>query len=385
MWIEKAIQAWIEPYQPLLVLDLCAAPGGKSTHLLDMLPKGSLLVSNEVIKSRSHILTENLSKWGSSFHIVTRNEPGDFQKLLLSFDVILVDAPCSGEGLFRKDTEAIGHWSQDACAMCSTRQEHILDNILPLLKEGGVLLYSTCTYNPEENEARVAALQNDHGMEILHLETFAGLSSKSNAGQVMGYQCYPHRVEGEGFFFAGLRKTFDSKRPKAKKGRSPVFSAIPRESKNFLDGHLHPDEPLDFFSKNNKAHLLPQQWIDEISLIYHSLFVVQAGTIVGEFINRKFNPDPAWALSTALLPEAVAHVALDYEQAILYLAKAELNWPPSPQGWVLVTYEGLGLGWIKRIGQRVNNYWPAHWRIRMKPEEALQADRSLFPIQTPIQ
>lgn len=377
MWIEQALTSWVDSSEPLLALDLCAAPGGKSTHLLELLPKGSLLVSNEVVKSRSHILTENLSKWGNAHSVVTRNYPADFQKLPLSFDLILVDAPCSGEGLFRKDAEAVKHWGEQACAICAGRQEEILEDILPLLKEDGLLLYSTCTYNPDENEARVEHLASEYALEILQLESFSGLKPKRSGNQVMGYQCYPHLVKGEGFFFAGLRKKHSDRRPKAK-SKSSVFSALTKDQEKLLAPQLKEGTGLDFFAKSNSIHLFPSPWKSEINQLQEHLFVLQAGTPVGEFIQKKFIPDPAWALSTALRKDAMPMVALDVEQALLYLAKAEVDWPASAQGWVLVTCQGLGLGWMKRMGNRVNNYWPSYWKIRMKPEELLGAHRFPF-------
>lgn len=180
------------PEGPFTVLDLCAAPGGKSTHLLSMLREipGSFLVSNEVIRSRASVLCENISKWGAANVVVTNSDPSDFQSLGEYFDVIVVDAPCSGEGMFRKDPEAVAQWSMDNVRLCAARQRRILSDILPCLRPGGLLVYSTCTFNPVEDEDNVAWTASLYGMEVLEQRHF-----------------YPGDPgAGEGFFFSSLRK-----------------------------------------------------------------------------------------------------------------------------------------------------------------------------------
>ena len=170
MFLEQAFIQAANGTTHLNVLDLCAAPGGKSTHLLSLMDQNSLLVSNEVIQSRSAILSENLQKWGHSNVVVTNNDPKDFQRLPGFFDVIVVDAPCSGEGLFRKDPGAMKEWSEDSVALCSKRQRRILSDVWPALKTGGILIYSTCTYNSEENEENLRWLQQEYEVESIPLK-----------------------------------------------------------------------------------------------------------------------------------------------------------------------------------------------------------------------
>ena len=153
MFLEEALKQTVDLAKPLKVLDLCAAPGGKSTLIQSIISAESLLVSNEVIKTRVHILAENITKWGAANVIVTNNDPSDFQRLPGYFDVIVVDAPCSGSGLFRKDPAAIGEWSENNVLHCAQRQQRILEHIMPALKDGGILIYSTCSYSKEEDEA----------------------------------------------------------------------------------------------------------------------------------------------------------------------------------------------------------------------------------------
>ena len=207
MFLEQIIQQAVDLTKPLRVLDACAAPGGKSTHLLSLLNEDSLLVSNEVIRSRANILSENIQKWGNSNVMVTNNDPTNFSSLKGYFDIILIDAPCSGEGLFRKDASASHEWSEKNVELCSLRQRRIVADLWPALKENGLLIYSTCTYNEKENEenlnwiskefpstAESIKLTPDWGVEAIEQET------------IKGYRFFPHRVKGEGFFISAIRK-----------------------------------------------------------------------------------------------------------------------------------------------------------------------------------
>ncbi len=153
MFLEEALKQTVDLSQSIKVLDLCAAPGGKSTLIQSVINDTSLLVSNEVIKTRVNVLSENITKWGAANVIVTNNDAKDFQRLPDYFDVIVVDAPCSGSGLFRKDPDAIREWSEQNVQLCSQRQQRILADVLPALKDDGVLIYSTCSYSQEEDEA----------------------------------------------------------------------------------------------------------------------------------------------------------------------------------------------------------------------------------------
>ncbi|HEX8060200.1 MAG TPA: RsmB/NOP family class I SAM-dependent RNA methyltransferase, partial [Cyclobacteriaceae bacterium] len=200
MFLEQAVKSSVDLSKPLRVLDLCAAPGGKSTHLLQLISNESLLVSNEVIRSRAMILSENIQKWGKSNVIVTNNDPKDFTELNGYFDLIVVDAPCSGEGLFRKDEDAMQEWSDENVNLCSLRQRRILADVWPALKENGVLIYCTCTYNEAENENNLKWLSEQKDIELIDLPHFPGVEKTT------GYRFMPHKVKGEGFFIAAVRK-----------------------------------------------------------------------------------------------------------------------------------------------------------------------------------
>jgi 16S rRNA C967 or C1407 C5-methylase (RsmB/RsmF family) len=199
------------PEQPM-VLDLCGAPGGKSTLLASFLNGNGLLVANEVIKSRAIILAENISKWGAANCIVTRSDPSKFGVLTSMFDLIVVDAPCSGEGMFRKDKRSIEEWSEANAQMCALRQQRILNDAWPALKQGGYLIYSTCTFNPSENEGNMAWLAETLGAEVLPLNVPDDWGvDRIPVGSGNGLAFYPHKVRGEGFFVAVLRKTAEEK------------------------------------------------------------------------------------------------------------------------------------------------------------------------------
>ena len=206
MFLEQAIKAYVK--EPVRCLDLCAAPGGKSTHLASLLPDGSLLVSNEVIRSRSYVLAENIAKWGRPDTIVINNDPEEIGEALPHlFDVIVTDVPCSGEGMFRKDTDSTGEWSVDNVRLCASRGRRIIHDIWNALKPGGILIYSTCTYNTEEDEENIHYIIEELGAEALPIPT-------QEEWQITGalrfehpvYRFFPHKTRGEGFFLAALRK-----------------------------------------------------------------------------------------------------------------------------------------------------------------------------------
>lgn len=210
MFIAQAVRRYVN--RPVVMLDLCAAPGGKSTLVRNCLPQGSLLVANEVMRARSQVLAENLIKWGNPEVIVTNNDPADFSRLEERFDVILTDVPCSGEGMFRKDDRAISEWSSEGVELCWKRQRRIVADIWPCLKQGGILIYSTCTFNREENEDNVAWIASTLGAEVLPVDTETewGITGNLTGEDFPVYRFLPHHTSGEGLFVAVLRKKPDS-------------------------------------------------------------------------------------------------------------------------------------------------------------------------------
>lgn len=357
MFLEQAIKQTVDLSQPLKVLDLCAAPGGKSTHLLSLISNESLLVSNEVIRSRANILNDNISKWGCSNVIVTNNDPRDFQRLENYFDVIVVDAPCSGSGLFRRDPEAIEEWSEQNVALCSQRQQRILADVLPALKNGGVLVYSTCSYSMEEDEQICDWLTSTFKVKSQKLKV------KSEWGVCdteYGYRFWPYKILGEGFFIACFRKNEgdDDKEIYLPKVKPEKFSNLEME---ILNKNVN-SEGISFLKNREIIHAIPGKLFVDINFLSSKLRVVNWGTKVGEIIKDKLIPDHALALSN-IISDKIPRLELDYEQAIQYLKKKELNLQTDKKGWNLVAYQGNPLGWINKLSNRINNYYPKELRI----------------------
>jgi 16S rRNA C967 or C1407 C5-methylase (RsmB/RsmF family)/NOL1/NOP2/fmu family ribosome biogenesis protein len=356
MFLEQALKQTLNLSQPLKVLDLCAAPGGKSTHLLSLISKESLLVSNEVIRSRANILTDNIVKWDCSNVIVTNNDPRDFQRLENYFDVIVVDAPCSGSGLFRRDPEAIEEWSEQNVALCSQRQQRILADILPALKNDGVLIYSTCSYSTEEDEEICNWLTEEFQISNLKFKIEDGWGIIETE---QGYRFWPDKVKGEGFFIACFRKTGGNDEeaylPKIKPGKFSV-----REME-ILNKNVNA-EGLAFLRHEEIIYTIPEILLADINFLSSKLRVVNCGTRIGEIIKDKLIPDHALALSN-IISDKTSRIELDHEQAIQYLKKKELRLETDKKGWTLVTHQGHHLGWINILPNRINNYYPKELRI----------------------
>ncbi len=362
MFLEQAITQTVDLFQPLKVLDLCAAPGGKSTHLQSLLSPDSLLVSNEVIKARSGSLKQNIIKWGCGNVVVTANDPQHFQKLPHFFDVLVVDAPCSGSGLFRKDENAVNKWSPEAVQLCSGRQQRILRDALPVLKSGGVLVYSTCSFSPEENEDVLDWLVKEEGLESIQLklqkdwnivETTAPLTHS------FGYRFYPDKLQGEGFFIACFRKVNDGDKQKPKTIK-PVF--VSQKEKEILRPWIVLNQQLAFLKQEAFVFALPQKLVENFAILQAHLYIQYAGVNIGEAVRDKLLPHHALALSS-LLSEGVPATEVELDTAIRYLQRADVNMAGAKRGWGVVTYKNHPLGWINTLPNRINNYYPKDLRI----------------------
>lgn len=394
MFVEQVLRQYVT--EPVVMLDLCAAPGGKSTHARSVLPEGSLLVANEVIRNRSQVLAENLTKWGHPDVVVTNNAPADFSSLLSFFDVILTDVPCSGEGMFRKDPVAVEEWSPENVEICWQRQRRIIADIWPSLKPGGILIYSTCTYNTKEDEENVHWIQQEFGAEPLALEiredwniTGNLLYKGSDDSKAVGnseqkapvYHFFPHKTKGEGFFLAVLRKpeteedtmpAFSSSKSKAAKRKDKkggaTLSLVSKEHLNIAKNWLNEEKLPGYIVsvEGTKIQVFPQQYVDELAAMKQSLKIVSAGVGIGEVKGKDLIPGHALAMSSVLLRQGVfATEDITYEQAIAYLRKEAIALPATaPRGYILLTYRNIPLGFVKNIGKRANNLYPQEWRIR---------------------
>lgn len=322
MFLEQVLKQHLS--HPVVMLDLCASPGGKSTHARSLLPEGSLLVANEVIRTRAQVLSENLTKWGNPDVMVTNNDPSDFSRLNQLFDVILTDVPCSGEGMFRKDPAAIGEWSPAHVEICWQRQRRILADVWPALKAGGILIYSTCTYNTKENEENIRWIADELDAEVLSVEVPDewGITGNLAGGDFPVYRFFPHKTKGEGFFLAVLRKN------------------------------------------GEEAHETPPSKVEP--LIKKQLKVIQSrGIEEGTLKGKDLIPSHALAMSSASNGGVYPTCSLTYPQAIAYLRREALQLDATvPKGYVLVTFRDVPLGFVKNIGNRANNLYPQEWRIR---------------------
>lgn len=345
MFIEQAVKQTVQ--EPVLALDLCAAPGGKSTHLRSILPEGSFLVSNEVIRSRSQILAENITKWGHTDVMVTNNDPIDFAETNASFDLILADVPCSGEGMFRKDEGAIKEWSLANVEICSQRQRRIIADIWSSLKPGGLLIYSTCTFNIKENEENISWISNQLGASTVEMkldENILLTGDLTNQGLNV-YHFFPHKTEGEGFFMCVLQKHPDETFiPAAKKS-----SSSKKNTKKAIE---------------EKIIQSPYYCIEQ-DMLTSKLRVLQSGISVSTLKGKDEIPTHALAMTDIEERNQYPKAEITYEQAISYLRRETLNLNQDiPRGYVLLTYKNVPLGFVKNLGSRANNLYPQEWRIR---------------------
>jgi len=362
MFLQQAIKQHFPEAET--VLDLCAAPGGKSTLISQTLPETSILVSNEIIRSRAYILAENLVKWGNPNIVVTNNEPKDFGQLPAFFDAVVVDAPCSGEGMFRKDAGAIQEWSEYNVKICAERQRDILSSVWDSLKTDGILVYSTCTYNREENEENVQWICEELGAFLLKIDL--------NGNQEItvsdyGYRFYPHKTKGEGFFLAVLRKnSFVTKSTKNKKDDKKGIKFVTKNNVEALT--LLEANRWTIIPDGNLVKAYDTNRLSQFLLLNKQLKCMHSGLLLGEMKGTDFIPAAEIALSKKLDKSSVEVVDVDYNTAISFLRKDAIFLPEAKRGYLLITYKNQALGWLKNMGNRCNNLYPQEWRIRMKIE-----------------
>ncbi len=366
MFLEEVLKQTVDLSQPVKILDLCAAPGGKSTLIQSVISKDSLLVSNEVIKTRVNVLSENIIKWGAANVIVTNNDPKDFQRLYDYFDVIIVDAPCSGSGLFRKDPEAIEEWSLNNVQLSSQRQQRILADVLSSLKENGILIYCTCSYSLEEDEDICAWMVKELSVESIPLKiksSWGIIETISENENAFGYRFYPDKIKGEGFFIAaftnkqqstGKRQIEKRKMEKISPGETEILKLYLKRANDFY-----------FIKQNDEFIAMPFHLQDDLILIQSSLYIKKAGVKMGVIINKELIPHHELAVSTITSTD-LPTVDVDLETALQYLRRQEIKIESSLKGWALIKYLQVPLGWVKILTNRVNNYYPKEWRILNK-------------------
>jgi 16S rRNA C967 or C1407 C5-methylase (RsmB/RsmF family)/NOL1/NOP2/fmu family ribosome biogenesis protein len=361
MFLEVAYNQLFSGVENIKVLDLCGAPGGKSTHLSALIGNKGFLVANEVIRQRVSLLAENIAKWGIPNTLVTNNDPSAFAKLTGYFDLVVVDAPCSGEGMFR-DEVARGEWSEANASLCSERQRRILSNVWPALKYGGILIYSTCTFNPAENEENIKWLTEKTDSESVKIDisSFTGIQEIS-CGDITGYGFYPGKIEGDGFFLSVIRKLEKTEELRLNK-KKINYSAASSDIK--IAGTMINNFFCDIYRHDDTVYKLSLPVAEFLSL-RNFLKIIKGGTAL--FRTRKDDISPLHELAVScLIKKDVSQVCdLDYGNALSFLRRENFNLKNHSEGWILLRYLGVNLGFVKNIGTRINNYFPVDWRIRL--------------------
>ncbi len=392
MFVQRALRHYVP--RACRMLDLCAAPGGKSTLARAALPEGSLLVSNEIIRARAQVLAENMVKWGHPDVVVTQNAPSDFAPLTHFFDVILADVPCSGEGMFRKDAESVTEWSMENVDICWQRQRSIVSDVWDCLKPGGLFIYSTCTYNKWEDEENIRWMVQYLGAEPLQIPTD---ESWGIQGDITGredtlavYRFLPSHIRGEGFFLAAMRKPVDNapecerafcaeisteedggtrKRQKPQKNRGKESKG--KEGKGGIPSYescrqwLMNAEDFAWSVAGENVSAVPQKWNAAVELLRQKLTVIHAGVSVASLKGKDWVPHHSLAMNLKLSPSAFPQAEVSRETAIAYLRHEAIVLDTNvARGYVILTYRGVPLGFVKNIGNRANNLYPAEWRIR---------------------
>lgn len=357
MYVAEILRRYADLSSPLRALDLCAAPGGKTTAVRSMLPEGSVLMANEPVRQRANILVENILKFGHPDVMVTNNYAVDYQRSGITFDVIVADVPCSGEGMFRKDEGAVEEWSAANVRKCAVLQREIITDILPCLRPGGLLVYSTCTFNAFEDEENVEYIVEELGMELLHLRHFI-----------------PGDTRSEGLFMAALRKPGDGenvmarvaekkKDRKAKKGKGGGRQTM--EGAAQVSQWITDDGDFDICRLGGHIVAVRKAWRDMFDTAEQKLRLMHAGVELGEPKGKDIVPAEGLALSICMNRNTFPVVDLDLPTALSYLRREPLTLSPdTPRGYVAVTYKTLPLGFVKNLGNRANNLFPQEWRIR---------------------
>lgn len=348
--------------QGIKILDLCAAPGGKTTDIASRMPSGSVLVANEVVRQRASVLKDNVETWGHPDVIVTSSDPSDFGRRMKDyFDIILVDAPCSGEGMFRKDRLALEQWSEDAVALCSARQKRILADVWPSLKPGGMLIYSTCTFNRHENGNNVKWMSETLGAEIMEIDSPEAEAAGAFRDDIGGLLFVYGMVPGEGQYCALVRKTGDCVQERGNVKRHGL-SSLPESLGRLFDREMY----LLQDKRSPESVIAASKYVaTAASSLAGAVKIVSAGIRAGVFKGKDFVPDPALALSSAFDRTSYPVADIDRGAALKFLARESFFIGNMPKGYVVICHDGLPLGFVKNIGNRMNNLHPPGRRIRM--------------------
>lgn len=360
MILEKVIQQ-LNLKTNVKVLDLCAAPGGKSTHLISLLDDDAFIHCHEVNNLRAEILRQNIEKWGSTN---TLTSTGPLHKLLASgvrYDLIVLDAPCSGEGMFRKETESIKQWNLNKIHHCVNMQSDLIKIAEELLEEDGYLIYSTCTYNIEENELAINKLIKENKFISIPIQSIKEANMLVTHNHLVHTaRALPHRMEGEGFTISVLRKNSSSTQTGTKNKVK-----ISLKNQKFDEWLNYNKFPLSTIYIDNVYYALNEQFIFIVNALYNSgLKLLSMGCPLGHYKGADWFPSQGLATNIALSTD-IPKINLEIDEALHYLRATE-NYLPSPTSdstWQLVKYDSAALGWVKKIGIKYKNYYPKNMRI----------------------
>lgn len=374
MVIERIVKA-LAGDTPVVYVDSCAAPGGKTTATMNVLPEGSLVIANEFDRRRADALVENIIKWGYPDVVVTNDDTSKFRKLGAIADIVAADVPCSGEGMMRKEEAAVEQWSPALVEQCASLQRAIIDNMWSALKPGGYFIYSTCTFNHVENEENVAYLVDEYG--AIPVDVFALIGAEWVESGIKravdspypAARFIPGVIAGEGLFVAVLQKPGASVPGASAAGRSGNKKSK-KESRvkgvefenivsNWITGEGKSVEVND-----DKIYAISSFWSPLIKEIRRNMNILYSGVEIGNIKGRDVLPSQALALSPILNCDAFHRADVDYRTALQYLSRQTITLADAPKGIVLLTYRGYPLGFVKNLGNRANNLYPSPWAIR---------------------
>ncbi len=351
------------------ILDCCAAPGGKSTLYSTIVGHEGLVVANEINRQRASVLADNARKWGLGNIVVVNGDVEQVAKFESYYDVVAVDAPCSGEGMFRKMEVAREEWNEGSAKMCAERQGEILRSAWRALKPGGILIYSTCTFNRTENEEVVADFEEWCDGEVARFEDVNVAEDWGvmcgEVGEFQTFRFMPNQTKGEGFFAAVARKSFDAGgRIRFPKSRKTIFSSLSRADLTECVKWVEQPEMMSFWMVGDTIYGYYNAQTENIKRLAESLHVIYSGVAIGQIFKGKMSPDGALALFTGVNRECVNVAALEQEQILAYLRKQDVTADNFEEGLNLVTdMDGYAVGFVKRIGARVNNRYINSLRI----------------------
>ena len=365
----SAPAALLDVHPGMRVADLCAAPGGKTSQLAAALAGHGVLLANEFVAARAEVLRQNLERMGVTNAIVTNEDTARLAAAYPGqFDRILVDAPCSGEGMFRKTPEARDEWSENNVKICAVRQAEILREAWKTLRPGGLLIYSTCTFNRLENEGSLEGLLAEAGEEIVESTAFdcppAWGVVCGRVGPFRTFRFYPHRTRGEGFFAAVARKVSDGgSRVRVPKSRRTIFAPAGRRECAELARWVAEPGRMRFAAVADVYYAYYESQYEAVKMLAESLRVIASGVAMGQIFKERLKPDHALAMFCGLDRGAVPVAELSEEEALRFLRKQEAEAAAFAEGMNLVTRGGAALGFAKRIQNRVNNMYPNSLRI----------------------